>query len=102
MEQTYEYKMTSQGRLGGRVGLHFDPSQGRAIEPYAKAEVIEELLTGNTVRANTTNFNSSLSGTAGRFGGGVTAKISQSIYRASAKHTNDSRAHSTIARRDLP
>jgi outer membrane autotransporter protein len=69
-----------QGRLGGRVGMHFDLSQGRAIEPYAKAEVIEEFSTGNTVRTNSTNFNSSLSGTTGRFGGGLAAKLSQSVY----------------------
>jgi outer membrane autotransporter protein len=69
-----------QGRLGGRLGMHFDLSQGRAIEPYAKAEVIEEFLTGNTVRTDTTNFDSHLSGTVGRFGGGLAAKLSQSVY----------------------
>ena len=69
-----------QGRLGGRVGLHFDLPEGRAIEPYAKAEVIEEFLTGNTIRTDSTSFDSSLSGTTGRFGGGVTARISQSFY----------------------
>ena len=69
-----------QGRLGGRVGMHFELSQGRAIEPYAKAEVIEEFLTGNTVTTNITGFDSHLSGTVGRFGGGFAAKLSQSIY----------------------
>jgi outer membrane autotransporter protein len=47
---------------------------------YAKAEVIEESLTGNTVRTESTGFDSSLSGTVGRFGGGFAAKLSQSIY----------------------
>ena len=47
---------------------------------YAKAEVIEEFLTGNTVRTDSTSFTSSLSGTVGRFGGGCDAKLSQSIY----------------------
>jgi len=69
-----------EGRLGGRLGMHFDLSQGRAIEPYAKAEVIEEFLTGNTVRTDITNFDSHLSGTVGRFGGGLAAKLSQSVY----------------------
>jgi outer membrane autotransporter protein len=69
-----------QGRLGGRVGMHFDLSQGRAVEPYAKAEVIEEFLTGNTVTTDITGFNSSLSGTVGRFGAGLTARLSQSAY----------------------
>jgi outer membrane autotransporter protein len=48
--------------------------------PQNTLEVIQEFLTGNTVRTNSTNFDSSLSGTVGRFGGGVTAKISPSIY----------------------
>src|SRR5260221_11766877 len=69
-----------EGRLGGRLGMHFDLSQGRAIEPYAKAEVIEEFLTGNTVRTDITNFDSHLSGTEERFGGGLAAKLSQSLY----------------------
>jgi outer membrane autotransporter protein len=69
-----------QGRLGGRVGMHFDLCQGRAIEPYARAEVIEEFLTGNTVTTNITGFDSHLSGTVGRFGGGLTARLSQSAY----------------------
>jgi outer membrane autotransporter protein len=69
-----------QGRLGGRLGVHFDLSQGLAIEPYAKAEVIEEFLTGNNVRTDNTTFVSSLSGTVGRFGGGITARLSQSVY----------------------
>jgi outer membrane autotransporter protein len=60
--------------------MHFDLSQGRAIEPYARAEVIEEFLTGNTVRTNSFNFDSHLSGTVGRFGGGLAAKLSQSVY----------------------
>jgi outer membrane autotransporter protein len=41
------------GRLGCRVGIHLDLSQGRVIEPYAKAEVL---------------------------GGGLTVGLSQSIY----------------------
>ena len=47
------------------MSLHFDLPEGRAIEPYAKAEVIEEFLTGNTIRTDSTNFDSSLSGTTG-------------------------------------
>lgn len=41
-----------QGRLGGRIGMHFDFNGGRAVEPYAKGEVIEEFLTGNQVRTD--------------------------------------------------
>ena len=69
-----------RGRLGGRVGMHFDLPQGRAIEPYVRAEAIEEFLTGNTVTTDSTSFDSHLSGTTGRFGGGLTARISQSFY----------------------
>ena len=69
-----------RGRLGGRVGMHFDLAQGRAIEPYVRAEAIEEFLTGNTVTTDSTSFDSHLSGTTGRFGGGLTARISQSFY----------------------
>jgi outer membrane autotransporter protein len=69
-----------RGRLGGRVGMHFDVFRGGAIEPYARAEVIEEFLTGNTVRTNSTSFESHLSGTTGRFGGGLTARLSQCLY----------------------
>jgi outer membrane autotransporter protein len=60
--------------------MHFDFSQSCALEPYAKAETIQEFLTGNTVRTNSTNFDSHLSGTVGRFGAGLTAKVSQSVY----------------------
>jgi outer membrane autotransporter protein len=69
-----------QGRLGGRVGVHFDLPQGRILELYGKAEVIEEFLTGNNVTADNTTFTSSLSGTVGRFGGGVALRLNQSIY----------------------
>src|SRR5262245_58411519 len=69
-----------QGRLGGRVGMHFDLSQGRAVEPYAKAEVLEEFLTGNTIRTDGDGFDNHLSGTIGRFGGGLTVGLSQSLY----------------------
>jgi outer membrane autotransporter protein len=56
-----------QGRLGGRLGIHFEPLQGWMTEPYAKAEVIEEFLTGDSVITNSTTFESNLSGTVGRF-----------------------------------
>jgi outer membrane autotransporter protein len=69
-----------QGRLGGRFGMHFEFSQGWTIEPYAKAEVIQEFLTGDNVMTNSTTFDSNLSGTVGRFGGGLTVKVSQSGY----------------------
>jgi outer membrane autotransporter protein len=69
-----------RGRVGGRVGVHFDFSQGWAIEPYLRAEVIEEFLTGNTVTTNSTSFDSHLSGTTGRFGGGLTARLGKSLY----------------------
>ncbi len=37
-----EDQTSLQGRLGARIGMHFDLRQGRSIEPYAKAEVIED------------------------------------------------------------
>jgi outer membrane autotransporter protein len=69
-----------RGHLGGRVGMHFDFSQRRAIEPYLRAEVIEEFLTGDTVTTNSTSFDSHLSGTTGRFGSGLTTRLGQSVY----------------------
>jgi len=69
-----------QGRLGGRVGVHFDFSQQRAIELYSKAEAIQEFLTGDTVITNTTPTNNQLSGTIGRFGAGFATKLSRTIY----------------------
>jgi outer membrane autotransporter protein len=69
-----------QGRLGARAGMHIDFSQQRAIELYLKAEAIQEFLTGNTVTTNNTPSDANLSGTVGRFGGGVTAKVSRSTY----------------------
>jgi outer membrane autotransporter protein len=69
-----------QGPLGGRIGMHFDFSDGRTIEPYLKAEVIEEFLTGDTVTTNSTPFDIHPSGTVGRFGGGIAAKLSRSVY----------------------
>jgi outer membrane autotransporter protein len=68
-----------QGRLGARAGMHIDFSQQRAVEPYLKAEVIQEFLTGNTVTTNSTSFDTNLSGTVGRFGAGITTRISRSI-----------------------
>ena len=69
-----------RGRLGGRLGMHFEFPQGLAIEAYARAEVIEEFLTGNRVTTDSTTFDSHLSGTVGRFGGGLTARLTQSMY----------------------
>src|SRR2546430_8513918 len=86
----FPYTTLFRSRLGGRLGMHFDLSQGRAIEPYAKAEVIEEFLTGNTVRTNTTNFDSHLSGTVGRFGGG-----------RSEEHTSELQSQSNLVCRLL-
>jgi len=60
--------------------MHFEPFQGWLIEPYAKAEVIQEFLTGDSVITNSTTFDSNLSGTVGRFGGGLTVRLSQSGY----------------------
>jgi outer membrane autotransporter protein len=69
-----------QGRLGGRIGIHFEFARGEAIEPYAKAEVIEEFLAGNDVRTNSTTFDSRLSGTVSRFGSGLTVRLNQLVY----------------------
>lgn len=75
-----EDQTSLQGRLGGRAGMHIDFSQQRAVELYLKAEAIQEFLTGNTVTTNSTPSDANLSGTVGRFGGGVTAKVSRSTY----------------------
>jgi outer membrane autotransporter protein len=60
--------------------MHIDFSQQRTVELYLKAEAIQEFLTGNTVTTNSTLSDANLSGTVGRFGGGVTAQVSRSTY----------------------
>jgi outer membrane autotransporter protein len=69
-----------QGSLGGRIGMHFDFSRGRALEPYVKGEVVEEFLTDNRIRTDSDNFASHLSGTTAWAGAGLTLKAGRSIY----------------------
>jgi outer membrane autotransporter protein len=69
-----------RGRIGGRLGIHLELSGGHIVEPYIRATADHEFLTGDTVRTNQTNFDPSISGTVGRFGAGVAARISQSFY----------------------
>jgi len=68
-----------RGRLGVRAGLHFDWGS-RAFEPYAKVSATNEFLGGDRITTNQTSFFPTLSGVGIQAGGGVTAKITDSIY----------------------
>jgi len=68
-----------RGRLGLRAGYHIDCGS-MAFEPYAKASVINEFLGGDRVTTNQTNFFPTLSGAGIQAAGGVTARITDSIY----------------------
>jgi outer membrane autotransporter protein len=75
-----EQQNSLQGGLGGRIGMHFDFSRGRAIEPYVKGEVIEEFLADNRIRTGTDNSRSQLSGATAWAGAGVTLKAGRAVY----------------------
>jgi outer membrane autotransporter protein len=68
------------GRLGLRAGMHFEVAGHHAIEPYLRASIIQEFLTGNTVSTDGDPFTPTLSGTTGRFGAGVTGAVCKSLY----------------------
>lgn len=74
-----ESQSSVRGRLGLRAGLHLDLPRGRALEPYVKASVIQEFLGENDISTNSAHFKTDLSGTTGRFGVGVAARLSRSI-----------------------
>jgi autotransporter family porin len=68
-----------RGRLGVRAGLHFDWGS-RAFEPYAKVSVTNEFLGGDRITTDQTAFSPTLSGVGIQAAGGVTAKLTDSIY----------------------
>ena len=68
-----------RGRLGLRVGYHIDCGS-MAFEPYAKVSVINEFLGGDRITTNQTSFFPTLSGVGIQAAGGVTARITDSIY----------------------
>ena len=68
-----------RGRLGLRAGYHFDWGS-RAFEPYAKVSVINEFLGGDRITTNQTAFFPTLSGVGIQAAGGVTARLTDSIY----------------------
>jgi outer membrane autotransporter protein len=68
-----------RGRLGVRTGYHFDWGS-RAFEPYAKVSVTNEFLGGDRVTTNQTAFFPTLSGVGIQAAGGVTARITDSMY----------------------
>jgi outer membrane autotransporter protein len=68
-----------RGRLGVRAGYHFDWGS-KAFEPYAKVSVINEFLGGYTVTTDQTPFNPTLSGVGIQAAGGVTARLTDSVY----------------------
>jgi outer membrane autotransporter protein len=68
-----------RGRLGVRAGYHFDWGP-KAFEPYAKVSVINEFLGGDRITTNQTSFFPTLSGVGIQAGGGVTARLTDSIY----------------------
>ena len=68
-----------RGRLGLRVGYHIDCGS-MAFEPYAKVSVINEFLGGDRITTDQTSFFPTLSGGGIQAAGGVTARITDSIY----------------------
>jgi outer membrane autotransporter protein len=68
-----------RGRLGVRAGYHFDWGS-MAFEPYAKVSVINEFLGGDRIATNQTAFFPTLSGVGIQAAGGLTARVSDSIY----------------------
>jgi outer membrane autotransporter protein len=68
-----------RGRLGVRAGYHFDCGS-MAFEPYAKVSVINEFLGGDRITTDQTSFFPTLSGVGIQAAGGVTARITNSIY----------------------
>ena len=68
-----------RGRLGLRAGYHIDCGS-MAFEPYAKVSVINEFLGGDRITTNQTSFFPTLSGVGIQAAGGVTARITDSIY----------------------
>jgi len=68
-----------RGRLGVRAGLHFDWGS-RVFEPYAKVSVTNEFLGGDRITTDQTAFSPTLSGVGIQAAGGVTARLTDSIY----------------------
>ena len=68
-----------RGRLGVRAGLHFDWGS-RAFEPYAKVSVTNEFLGGDRITTNQTAFFPTLSGVGIQAAGGITTRVTDSIY----------------------
>jgi outer membrane autotransporter protein len=68
-----------RGRLGVRIGFHF--SWGTKIfEPYAKVSVTNEFLGGDRITTNQTAFFPTLSGVGIQAAGGLTTRLTNSIY----------------------
>ena len=57
-----------------------DPTAGELTALFQTPVSGANIHRSNLVRTDSTDFNPSLSGTSGRFGAGVTARISRSIY----------------------
>jgi outer membrane autotransporter protein len=68
-----------RGRLGFRAGFHFNWGP-KTFEPYAKVSVINEFLGGDRITTNQTNFFPTLSGVGIQAAGGLTARLTKSIY----------------------
>jgi tracheal colonization factor len=68
-----------RGRLGVRAGYHIDWGS-RAFEPYGKVSVINEFLGGDRISINQNAFFPTLSGVGIQAAGGVTARLTDSIY----------------------
>jgi outer membrane autotransporter protein len=68
-----------RGRLGLRAGYHIDWGS-MAFEPYGKVSVINEFLGGDRISTNQNSFFPTLSGVGIQAAGGITARITDSIY----------------------
>lgn len=72
-----------RGEAGVSAGKHFDLKNGMTVSPYATVAVEHEFDRNNEVRMNDAyNFNNDFSGTTGRYGLGVTSRLTRnaSVY----------------------
>jgi outer membrane autotransporter protein len=75
-----ENQTSFQGRIGSQVGMHFELSHHRMVEPYLQASFIEELSGQNTVTTNAIAFNTKIPPSVGQFGAGASMQVSRRAY----------------------
>ena len=81
--QVHADEQTSlRGRLGVRVGLHWEYANGQALEPYARVGVMNEFLGDDQITMNGFDFNPRLGGAVIEASAGIAARLNQtfSVY----------------------